>query len=84
MFIFRYLGRLNMLYKQCLVKSFSESKLCWLPEKFAKKNKVITFKDDGYKQFWEVFEVYNAIRLTEEKILKRKDDYKKQRDVSDI
>ena len=44
-----------MNYKQCLLKKGKKSQITWLPEKYAKKGKILKLKDENG---WVVKEVW--------------------------
>lgn len=74
-----------MFYRQCKLKNGKLEHVSWVPEKFAKIGKFISIKDskgkwnNGYK----VVEV-GDIRLEDEEVFERSQDYKYQRKASDI
>lgn len=71
-------------YKQCLLKKKSRPLIAWLPEQFAKHKKVLELKnDDQWENGWKVEVVYK-IRLSEEQLRERSQDYKHTREASDI
>ena len=81
---------MNSDYKQCkLARKTEQGKVettSWLPLQFAKKSKVLKLQDRDSKEWtdgWVVKKVY-AIRLKEEEVLKREDDYRTQRETSDV
>jgi hypothetical protein len=52
-------------YKQAKLAKHKTVQTAWLPEKFAKKGRVVRIKgDDGWDDGWHVVEVY-ATRLDE-------------------
>lgn len=55
-----------MNYRQCLLQKGTKGKITWIPEKFAKKGKVIKLKDENG---WIVKEVWG--RDTEENVKAR-------------
>lgn len=58
--------------------------IAWIPEKFAKVNKLVNIKlDDGKLDGpWKIIKVYSKVES--EKIEGSERDYLKQREVSDI
>lgn len=76
---------LRMKYKQCEIVQelnfkINKKEICYLPERFAKAGKCITIKNlEGY---WLVTKVFNS--LDEKYCIERSQDYKKQREASDI
>lgn len=64
-------------------EDWAERQVCWLPESLARVGKMVFFdRDEG--KLWEVEEVY-APRVPEDYIKEyAKDDYRKQREASDI
>lgn len=73
-----------MYYKQCVLRKDKWTTISWIPEKFAKKNKVVKIKSDtGWETGWIVKEIYH-LKKTEEAVLRDKDAYLHQRKVSDI
>jgi hypothetical protein len=74
-----------MKYRQCqLIKKsikYGHVLTCsWIPEKFAKRGKIVKLKDDDG---WEVT-IVGSISLDEEDAKDRSQDYKKTRKASDI
>ena len=66
-------------YRQCKLQKHDQFKTAFIPEQFAKKGKVIKIKyDDG----WRITEI--GIRLSEEVVVERSQDYKFQREASDV
>lgn len=53
---------------------------CWLAQKFSKKGKFI--KIDNFDDIWQVEKIYGC--KEEKELLRRSNDYKNQRKVSDI
>jgi len=74
-----------MNYKQCVLRKNMTWKTTWIPEKFAKKGKYLTLRNDKLEWIngWEVIKV-NATILTEPQVLVQRDGHKNQRQVSDI
>jgi hypothetical protein len=73
-------------YRQCvLCKEGTKFIRSWIPEKFAKINKCVKLKkkDGNWEDGWIVTEV-TANRQTEEFVLSHRDDYRYQRQRTDI
>lgn len=74
-----------MTYKQCILESKTHLGLikqtAWIPSNFAIVNKVVTLKDDTVT--WIVRKV-GTIEIEWDEVNKRSQDYKKQREASDI
>lgn len=66
-------------YRQCKLKKGDTISVAWIPEKFAKRGKWLKIKDeDG----WQVIDIYGRAR--EDYVLTHSQDYKHQREASDI
>lgn len=67
-------------HTQCNLAKGNLRDTCWIPSKFAVLGKIIRIKEeDG----WEVIGVGN-MKMASEEIEKRKNDYRTQRQASDI
>jgi len=76
-----------MTYLQCALEHLTSSSYstAWLPKTFAKKDKILNLKVRGkWEKGWRVISVYRCVELTEEEVISNRDNYKNQRDVSDI
>lgn len=78
-------ARVSMqLYTQVLLQAYEGTTtrflVTWVPSKFAKVNKVLRLNDDETQ--WHVVEKYNT--WTEEKLIPKTQDYKRQRKASDV
>jgi hypothetical protein len=69
-----------MKYKQCEIVQKNITDIVYLPEKFAKKNKVVDI--EGLKGTWKVNKVFNS--LEEKYCFDRSQDFKHQREASDV
>jgi len=75
-------------YTQCLLSKYIDEgcikHVAWIPEKFAKYNKVLKLKcdDNSWNDGWIVQEVYNS--KDEKYIFEHERDWAKQRKASDI
>lgn len=59
-------------YKQCVLKKSNVQTISWIPEQYAKVDKILSLKeDDG----WKVVEV-GPIRLPESTVVDNSKDYK--------
>ena len=66
-------------YKQCILRKGNIQTTSWIPEKYAKVNKVLKLKAvDG----WKVIEV--GVEMDEKEVNERSRDYLKQRKASDV
>lgn len=71
-------------YRQCVLKKNSTTTTSWIPEKFAKKGKVLKLKDSGiWSDGWEIQRV-GSKRILENEVRERSQDYRHQRKASDI
>lgn len=74
----------QIYYRQCVLKKQSVTTTSWLPEKFAKQGKVLKLKNDGvWDNGWKVDQV-GSRRVLEDEVRERSQDYKHQREASDI
>lgn len=70
-------------YRQCKLQKGNVTQTAWIPEVFANKNKYIKIKTDGrWENGWQVVEVYG--RMSAKQLTERSQDYKHQREASDI
>lgn len=59
-------------YKQCVLKKGNSQTVSWIPEQYAKVDKILSLKeDDG----WQVLHV-GAVRLSESVVVEQERDYK--------
>lgn len=71
-------------YRQCRLLKGDAVTTSWIPEKFAKKGKYLKLrKNNEWVDGWLVVEVGDT-RQPEEFVLARSQDYRHQRDVSDV
>ena len=79
-----------MIYKQCLLIKVNHDGMnivtSWITSKYAQKDKWLKLKGacGNWDYGWRVDEVYNDIILNEDQVLKKRDAYRYQRDISDI
>ncbi len=75
-----------MNYLQCEISKNTKKIVTWLPDKYAKKGSFIKIKTDDnvWDNGWEVVSIYSAIKFDHNTMLKRSQDYKHQREASDI
>jgi len=60
-----------MNYKQCLLKKGESGRVTWLPEKFAKKGKILRLKDDDG---WVVKDVWGTDTEENVKAMERRSE----------
>jgi hypothetical protein len=68
-----------MNYKQCKLNKGNKYQYSWIPEKFAKKGKILRILDENG---WVVKEVYTI--KSEKEVKGNERDWKKWRSVTDI
>jgi len=79
-----------MKYKQCKLIKTSKygiiNVISWIPEKFAKQDKLLKIKDDygKWENGWRVKKVFQGIILDEDEIKKRELEYRHHRKITDI
>jgi len=75
-----------MNYIQCEIVKNDKKIVTWLPDKYAKKGSFIKIKtEEGeWDNGWGVAFVYPAIKFDHNTMLKRSQDYKHQREMSDV
>ena len=78
-------GNPNTYYRQCLLKEIESGKLttCWVPEKLAKPNKLLCFKDQPSFETWKVMMV-SDVRKPEDILHALQNQWKHWRKVTDI
>ena len=71
-------------HRQCELGKGSKRMVSWIPEKFAKKGRVLELEapDGSWDNGWSVLAV--GARMTSEQASQRSQDYKHQRKASDI
>ena len=73
----------KQLYCQCLMRHQNTYRVGWIPNEFAEKNRIIDLKiNNKWSKGWTV--VSPGIKVSEEYVMAREMDYKKQRKASDI
>jgi len=73
----------DYLMSQCVLRKDSLTQVSWIPTKFAKIGKQVELKENGeWESGWQVEAVYKTSRFVE--VRERSQDYKKQRQASDI
>lgn len=71
---------MSTFYRQCALSRNLVREEAWIPESFARVGKVLKIKgEDG----WHVLRVSDT-RLSEDYIKEHRDDYRYQREASDI
>lgn len=75
-----------MKYLQCEIKKGRYKTFTWLPQKYAKVGIYIMLKEEfgKWSNGWKVINVYTAIEMDSETMEKRSQDYKHQREMSDV
>jgi len=72
-----------MFSVQCTMKKGNRVQTSWIPEKYAKKGKILKLKDDDeWTDGWEVINV--GSRMESKQVHERSRDYTHQRKASDI
>lgn len=72
-------------HRQCkLIHLDSHAKMIsWIPDQFACVGNLVKLKNNGkWEENWVIEEIFD--KLPTDTVMKRKDDYKKQRRASDI
>ena len=66
--------------RQCRLTKDKSMMVCWIPEKYAMKGKILKIKD---LELWLVKEVGTTVKSSDE-VIERSQDYKRTRKQSDI
>ena len=76
-------GNPREFYKQCVLSKGSVQTVTWIPEKFAKKNKVLKIREHGeWDDGWKVESV--GARQSEVAVFMLRDSYRGHRRTTDI
>ena len=71
-------------FRQCKLHRGAQRTVSWLPERFARQGRYLKLKTDGeWQDGWRVMAV-GSQRMTEQEVNERSQDYKHQREASDI
>ncbi len=74
----------EVMYQQCKLRRSGVLMISWIPEQYAKKDKILKIKSgDGWQNGWKVAEVFEK-KNTESTVMSLSRSYLHQREVSDI
>lgn len=71
-------------HRQCVLKKGTKVQVSFLPEKYAKEGKFVKLRDGNeWEDGWKV-NMVSSLRVPTSEVVERSQDYKHQREASDI